>query len=660
MLCTRCRHRRSAYSRRRAPSPGPRRARSPGIPRQGAGVPERRSFASAVQPRAVRSPPGSREAKRQVRRDGGGGLVAVEREARPRVDVQKHQVARRGRDRVTAVHFEAERGGGAADEPRERALVHRVAGQLLVLVIEPAEPGRLAMRAAAGADPVELDQITRDVRLQHGARDPAPGEPPQRSLDLTGRRREHDVAFLRVVDVAALHPDRERPRLGTLARRDDAAGDERYVGLVEDGDHPVTIGVVHRAWGVDVGHAAHLECPETVEHLEPFAHEEDEARPALVDLDDLFRRLELDVKSFRFQVLPCQPQYFGIVGLAARRVGRFAKNSPAHSAHSSPPRPIYDTRPAKASVSASATSSARSTSTTCSMISPYSGAPERASHCRKSRSRPSPAGGVRARTDSATRYMPAVTRSPAAPPISCTRPSAVMTTRSGFSSATRGVTASTVASTGRRAAASTKRTKSASTHHASTVETSIRPPGCRRITSPKLSSEDAVVLTMNSTSRSGKRRRTQSTQGRSCSFTMIARGPMRAAWRFRMTDSISGTPAIGTIGLGIAKPPWRNRLPSPAAMMPPANRALMTRSTPAPGASGSVGRRGSTGSRPAPPRRRARCDACRRRARQPCPEARSRRQRSPSPPRRRARRAHAGRSAGLASCTRSRLNRRGR
>src|SRR5438132_407673 len=175
--------------------------------------------------------------------------VSVEREARPRVDVQRHQVARRGRDRVTAVHFEAERGGGAADEPRERALVHRVAGQLLVLVIEPAEPGRLAMRAAAGADPVELDQITRDVRLQHGARDPAPGEPPQRSLDLAGRRREHDVAFLRVVDVAALHPDRERPRFGALARRDDAARDERHVGLVEDGDHPVTIGVVHRAWG---------------------------------------------------------------------------------------------------------------------------------------------------------------------------------------------------------------------------------------------------------------------------------------------------------------------------------------------------------------------------------------------------------------------------
>ncbi len=44
-----------------------------------------------------------------------------------------------------------------------------------------------------------------------------------------------------------------------------------------------------------------------------------------------------------------------------------------------------------------------------------------------------------------------------------------------------------------------------------------------------------------------------------------------------MVDSISGTPAIGTIGLGIANPPWRSRLPSPAAMMPPANGALISR-----------------------------------------------------------------------------------
>src|SRR5258708_2860841 len=147
----------------------------------GACVPERRPSAIAVRPHAVRSTLASRESKRQVRRDRGRGLVAIEREARPGVDVQEHQLAGRRRDGVAAVHFEAERRGRAADEPRELTLVERVTGELLVLVIEPAEPGRLAMRPAAGADPVELDQVALDVRLEHGALDPALSEPAERA-----------------------------------------------------------------------------------------------------------------------------------------------------------------------------------------------------------------------------------------------------------------------------------------------------------------------------------------------------------------------------------------------------------------------------------------------------------------------------------------------
>jgi len=37
-------------------------------------------------------------------------------------------------------------------------------------------------------------------------------------------------------------------------------------------------------------------------------------------------------------------------------------------------------------------------------------------------------------------------------------------------------------------------------------------------------------------------------------FDRDAGGAMRAAMRFRMTVSISGTPATGTMGLGIANP----------------------------------------------------------------------------------------------------------
>src|SRR5262249_60343883 len=99
----------------------------------------------------------------------------------------------------------------------------RLAGELLVLVLEPPDPRRLAVRPAAGADAVELDQVALDVRLQHGALDAAPGQPAERGLDLAGRRGAHDVALLRVVDIAALHPYRQGARLRRLAGADDSA-----------------------------------------------------------------------------------------------------------------------------------------------------------------------------------------------------------------------------------------------------------------------------------------------------------------------------------------------------------------------------------------------------------------------------------------------------
>src|SRR5947209_11362198 len=167
--------------------------------------------------------------------------------------------------------------------------------------------------------------------------------------------------------------------------------------------------------------------------------------------------------------------------------------------------------------------------------------------------------------------------SPDAPPRRRTRPPASTWTRTGFSSATSGVTASTVAAAGRRDAASTKRAKSVWRHHASTVETSIRPPGRRAVTSRKLASDDGVVFTMNSTSRSVKRARAHLTTERSASLTITTSDLMPAARKFPITDSINGTPAMGTIGLGTAKPAARSRLPSPAAMMPPRRGGPLTR-----------------------------------------------------------------------------------
>src|SRR2546422_5098601 len=330
-----------------------------------------------------------------------------------------------------------------------------------------------------------------------------------------------------------------------VPRGHDAALDERHVRLRERLEHPITIGVQARLRGVHVRHAARLERAELPEHLDALAHEEDEARPGVVHAVDVVRSLEDHLEPPRLEMLARQTQDLGVVRLPPRRMRDFPEDAPAGRAlHACPPRKSYDTRPAKASASAIATSPARSTSTTVSTTSPKSGSPAWQSQPRNSRRPPSSPGATRVRTRSDTRHIPAVTRSPDASPRPMMRPPASTSTRSGFSSATSGVTASTVASTGRRDAASTKRTKSASRHHASTVETSIRPPGRQAVTSRKLASADRVVFRMNSRSRSAKRDLDQSTTACSASLTMTTSDATPAARKFRITDSISGTPAI--------------------------------------------------------------------------------------------------------------------
>src|SRR5919197_1815446 len=111
------------------------------------------------------------EPERQVGGDARCRLVAVEREARPGVHVQQDGVARGRDDHVAAVDLEPERRGRAAHEARQAPLVERMASQALLLVIEPAEPRRRAVRATADADAVKLDEIALHVRLEDRTRD---------------------------------------------------------------------------------------------------------------------------------------------------------------------------------------------------------------------------------------------------------------------------------------------------------------------------------------------------------------------------------------------------------------------------------------------------------------------------------------------------------
>src|SRR5262249_31821555 len=327
---------------------------------------------------------------------------------------------------------------------------------------------------------------------------------------------------------------------------DDAALDEGHPRLGEARDHLLPVGREHRPGGVDLRHAQRLPGGEPGEHVLALAHQEDSARPRGRRRAHVLRHLEVDREAASLQVLRGQPEDLGVVALPARRVGLLAVDAPAVGvAHSIPP--AGPTAPARARASASATSSARSTSTTVEITSPYSGWSRSASQVRYSRSRPRWPGGTSRRPRSGTRYSPAVTKAPTPPPMARTRPSPSRSTQSGFPGATRGVTPSTVASGGRAAAASAKRAKSAGRHHASTVETRMRPLAAL-VTSPKLSRDDAVVFTMKSMARRGKRRRTPATQSPPRSLTMMTTREIPPAPQVETTHSLRGPPATRTTG----------------------------------------------------------------------------------------------------------------
>src|SRR6266852_7463045 len=91
----------------------------------------------------------------------------------------------------------------------------------------------------------------------------------------------------------------------------------------------------YRDWSSDVcssdlvRHAARLEDVEPLEHLDALAHEEDESRRGLGEPGDLLWGPQDDLEPFCLEVLAREPEDLGVVGLAARRVRRLAKDAPA-------------------------------------------------------------------------------------------------------------------------------------------------------------------------------------------------------------------------------------------------------------------------------------------------------------------------------------------
>src|SRR5579871_2977201 len=192
---------------------GPGTARR-GSSRLGAreGFAEERSFKRSV-PRRGDNTRTSPEALAQVVRDRLGGLIAVKRVARPRVEIDDHWLAVRPDDRVAAEDLEPEGGGGVDRGLMQASRVERMAQHALVAMIEPLEPVGVRW-ARAVPDAVEFHQIARHMLLGDDKGYAALGELTQRLTPPGLGSDIHNVVGLGRVEIEPLYPHAVgRPRL---------------------------------------------------------------------------------------------------------------------------------------------------------------------------------------------------------------------------------------------------------------------------------------------------------------------------------------------------------------------------------------------------------------------------------------------------------------
>ena len=158
------------------------------------------------------APPAPANAALEVLGDAPARLLAVEGEARPRVEVEQHGARRPGGDGVAAVDLQPQRRGRLG-APRGRAGPDRAGTRAASDSCGRRTGTTPACRRAprVAADPVELHEVALHVRLQHCACVmPRAARPASAACTASAVVAERDVAFLRVVDVAPLDPHRQR------------------------------------------------------------------------------------------------------------------------------------------------------------------------------------------------------------------------------------------------------------------------------------------------------------------------------------------------------------------------------------------------------------------------------------------------------------------
>src|SRR5262245_51011108 len=112
-------------------------------------------------------------------------------------------------------------------------------------MIEPPEPRGPAVGAAAAANPVEFHEVALDVGLDDRSRNSSLRECSERLPQSPFGLREDDIAVLRIVDVRALQPDRERDDTMRDVGGYDVTRDEGHVCLAQLLDHAFAVCVEH-------------------------------------------------------------------------------------------------------------------------------------------------------------------------------------------------------------------------------------------------------------------------------------------------------------------------------------------------------------------------------------------------------------------------------
>jgi len=109
----------------------------------------------------------SQESFSQIGSDALGSLFPVQRKARPCIQIDYRHRSSLAHNGIASINFQAERRCRLSGKASHLLRIERVSCDALVLVIEPLKPRTVSWQQFVPPDPVKLDQIARNMILNH-------------------------------------------------------------------------------------------------------------------------------------------------------------------------------------------------------------------------------------------------------------------------------------------------------------------------------------------------------------------------------------------------------------------------------------------------------------------------------------------------------------